>query len=65
MRRVVITGANRGVGLGLVQQLGSVADEVFATCRDPAAAEELTTLASPGKQCPCAALRCGGCRILG
>ena len=48
MRRVVITGANRGVGLGLVRQLGPVADEGFATCRDPAAAEELMTLASPG-----------------
>ena len=45
MRRVVITGANRGVGLGLVQQLGLVAEEVIATCRNPEAAEELMALA--------------------
>jgi len=45
VQRIVITGANRGVGLGLVQRLAPVADRVFATCRDPEAAEELMALA--------------------
>lgn len=45
MLRVVITGANCGVGLGLVQQLCRARHEVIATCRNPASAGELSALA--------------------
>ena len=45
MGRIVITGANRGVGLGLVQELAPQADELIATCRNPEAAQELMALA--------------------
>lgn len=45
MQRIVITGANRGVGLGLVQQLCRAGHEVIATCRDPASAGELSAFA--------------------
>jgi len=33
MARVLITGANRGIGLELVRQLGARGDEVIAVCR--------------------------------
>lgn len=45
MQRIVITGASRGVGFGLVQQLASIADEVIATCRDPKSAGGLMNFA--------------------
>ena len=35
MNRVLITGANRGLGLELVQQLAGRGDRVFAGCRSP------------------------------
>ncbi len=46
MQRVVITGANRGVGLGLVQHLAEHVQQIVATCRDPENAEELQRYAS-------------------
>ena len=44
MKKVLITGANRGIGLGLVKQLLLAEDMVFATCREPSLADELQTL---------------------
>jgi NAD(P)-dependent dehydrogenase (short-subunit alcohol dehydrogenase family) len=48
MRRVLITGANRGLGLGLAQWHAARGDQVFATCRTPADAPALHALVSPG-----------------
>jgi len=43
--RILVTGANRGIGLGLVQQyLKRDNTYVFATCRNPQDADELTRL---------------------
>ncbi len=44
--RVVITGANRGIGLELVRQLLARGDIVEACVRDPARSAELAALAS-------------------
>ncbi len=38
---VVVTGANRGIGLELCRQLKAAGAEVIATARDPESAEEL------------------------
>ncbi|XP_048814041.1 C-factor-like isoform X5 [Lagopus muta] len=51
VRSVLVTGANRGIGLGLVQHLLALPNPpewVFATCRDPKGqrAQELQKLAS-------------------
>jgi NAD(P)-dependent dehydrogenase (short-subunit alcohol dehydrogenase family) len=46
MRRTVVTGANRGLGLELTRQLLAAGDEVVATARQPKTAEELAKLAS-------------------
>ncbi|KAM9122554.1 C-signal-like [Pangshura tecta] len=49
VRSVLVTGANRGIGLGLVKQFlgkSNPPEWVFATCRDPEAERELKTLAS-------------------
>ena len=46
MRRVVVTGANRGLGLELTRQLAAAGDEVVATARQPKTAEELEKVAS-------------------
>jgi NAD(P)-dependent dehydrogenase (short-subunit alcohol dehydrogenase family) len=42
--RVLITGANRGIGLELARQLAARGDDVVATCRDPESATELRAL---------------------
>src|SRR5262249_22295654 len=42
---VVVTGANRGLGLGLAQALAKRGDEVHATARSPADAASLQELA--------------------
>jgi NAD(P)-dependent dehydrogenase (short-subunit alcohol dehydrogenase family) len=42
---VVVTGANRGLGLELVRVLAGRGDTVIAGCRNPAAATELAALA--------------------
>ena len=41
MKQVLITGANRGVGLELTRQLLARGDRVIATCRQPALAQTL------------------------
>ncbi len=42
---ILITGANRGIGLGLAREFLDRGWRVFATCRDLAAADELQALA--------------------
>jgi NAD(P)-dependent dehydrogenase (short-subunit alcohol dehydrogenase family) len=51
MTVVLITGANRGLGLEFVRQYVAEGGEVVACCREPALASELTALAqaSAGK----------------
>lgn len=46
MPTVLITGANRGLGLGLAQRYAGYGWRVFACCRNPDAADELSALAS-------------------
>jgi NAD(P)-dependent dehydrogenase (short-subunit alcohol dehydrogenase family) len=42
--RIVITGANRGIGLALAQRYVARGDEVHGTAREPARAKELAAL---------------------
>jgi NAD(P)-dependent dehydrogenase (short-subunit alcohol dehydrogenase family) len=44
--KVLITGANRGIGLALVQEYVTRGAQVFATCRSPEQAHALTALHS-------------------
>jgi NAD(P)-dependent dehydrogenase (short-subunit alcohol dehydrogenase family) len=44
MRRVLITGSNRGLGLEFVRQCLARGDRVFAGCRDPRNAADLAML---------------------
>lgn len=46
MPSVLITGANRGLGLGLTQRYADDGWRVFACCRAPASADELGALAA-------------------
>lgn len=46
IRRVLVTGSNRGIGLELVRQYARAGYEVIATCRDPDAAVDLHALAA-------------------
>jgi len=46
MSTVLITGTNRGIGLGLVRHYAEDGWDVIACCRNPAKAEALTELAS-------------------
>jgi len=43
--RIVVTGANRGLGLGLARAYAERGDEVWAAARQPAEAKELQALA--------------------
>lgn len=43
-REVLLTGANRGIGLEFARQLSARGDRVVATCRNPTAATELAAL---------------------
>jgi len=45
-QNVLITGCNRGLGLELVNQLAPVSKKVYACCRSPQAATQLSQLAS-------------------
>ena len=47
MTTVLVTGANRGLGLEFVRQYAARGADVIATCRDPVAATELQALAGP------------------
>ena len=44
MATVLVTGANRGIGLEFVRQLLGRSDRVIATCRNSGAAKDLQTL---------------------
>ncbi|MEE4186095.1 MAG: SDR family oxidoreductase [Gammaproteobacteria bacterium] len=44
MPNILITGANRGIGLELTRQYLAAGWDVIATCRDPATATDLGTL---------------------
>uniref|UniRef100_A0A1I7U282 NAD(P)-binding protein n=1 Tax=Caenorhabditis tropicalis TaxID=1561998 RepID=A0A1I7U282_9PELO len=48
-KSILITGANRGIGLGLLKHFLKVQDIkiIIATCRDPSKAEELNNLKDP------------------
>lgn len=46
MQTVLITGANRGLGLGFAEQYGGSGMTVIATCRNPDEARELQTLSA-------------------
>ena len=46
MARVLVTGANRGLGLEFTRQLLGRGDRVIAACRHPGRATELTALAA-------------------
>lgn len=46
MKRVLITGANRGLGLELARQYVARGERVFATCRTPDKARDLGELAA-------------------
>lgn len=46
MARVLVTGANRGLGLEFARQLLARGDRLIATCRHPGRATELTALAA-------------------
>lgn len=48
MQTVVITGANRGIGLGLTKRFAAAGWHVVACCRHPQSAAELNTLAASG-----------------
>lgn len=48
MPTILITGANRGIGLELARQYLADGWQVIATCREPATADDLTALACPG-----------------
>lgn len=43
--RILVTGANRGIGLEMVRQCAIRGDTVYAACRQPDQAEELHALA--------------------
>lgn len=46
MRRILITGSNRGIGLALVEQYLTQSDNlIFATCRSPERADRLRFIA--------------------
>ena len=45
MASILITGANRGLGLEFARQYAAEGDRVLATCRDPAGAAELAAIA--------------------
>ena len=50
-QRILITGANRGIGLATVREYLKQSDvHIFATCRNPDSAEELQSLAKQHPQ---------------
>ena len=53
---VLVTGASRGIGLGLVRVLAGAGYRVVATCRSPARAADLAQLLRAAGQAPAVAL---------
>jgi NAD(P)-dependent dehydrogenase (short-subunit alcohol dehydrogenase family) len=51
MQRILVTGANRGIGLEFTRQLLAAGNRVLAACRNPGRALKLTELAAgyPGR----------------
>lgn len=49
MANIVITGANRGIGLALVKEYAADNHRVFAFCRAPEKAEELARIAATSR----------------
>lgn len=49
MSTILITGANRGIGLELVRQYLDAGNRVYACCRQPDSADDLATLARNSK----------------
>ena len=49
MDTVLITGANRGIGLELTRRMLAGGHRVLATCRDPSTATDLAALAAVGE----------------
>lgn len=49
MQTIMITGANRGIGLELVKQFDQNENQVIACCRQPQSAEELLKIADKSK----------------
>ena len=49
MTTILVTGANRGIGLEFVRQYASDGANIIACCRKPAEAKELDALAKSGK----------------
>ena len=56
---VLITGANRGIGLGLARILVENGFNVVATCRNPGGATELSKILESANQSPAVALDVG------
>ena len=51
MQNILITGANRGIGLALVEEyLAQGGSRVYATCRNPEDAEVLRALADANSE---------------
>ncbi len=49
METVLITGANRGIGLELASRYAAAGNRVLACCREPAKADKLQALAKSRK----------------
>jgi NAD(P)-dependent dehydrogenase (short-subunit alcohol dehydrogenase family) len=49
MTTILVTGANRGIGLEFVRQYASDGADIIACCRKPAEAKQLHVLAASGK----------------
>ncbi len=49
-RTIVITGANRGLGLSLVKAFAAVGDTVIGACRQPSAAADLAAVGAEALQ---------------
>ena len=56
---VLVTGASRGIGLGLVRVLAGAGYSVVATCRSPAHAPDLAQLLRAADQVGCGWWRAG------